>query len=494
MSYCNTEDAQQGIALLGAMIVALVLSLLGATLLNLAGQETVSAGLAGQASVAQQLADAAGELVVAWFHGPRTTASAPQLSPLHVKKNRDKEGAPSFFDAFGRSQFIGTADQPDVRLQSGDPSDNQLLNDPEIGLFRTLTQLGQVEELKVYAPSKPGLLCTVDTTVATNTNPTIRQSIVMQLGALDLPPVKAAVQVGEHLGRFQSGSESPVSVHWGELKVSGDLVLAQVDEIPLRSAMAPITGHTYDEMTPREDRWMEGWIGGTVQVTHVSSEQTQSFPGNLHMDQNPIPGVRLDQWPYEHIKRVAKRFGRYFGIDREGLLYPQGIVEPGRGISPDEVFRSRRSGDQVGLIFIDTLDQTPPRPDNLGVVKLHAPYFEGMAVVQGHVVLAPSGSGESLRVLSPPPIDPRPAEQGHEVVRTPVQLSGMHFNGVLHASGDITIAGNVRVYGAVVAGGTIAPAGAGSSMEVWYDHDLGQGLFRGLPVVYRAPGTWMARY
>lgn len=35
MSYRDVKDRQQGIALLGAMVVALVLSLLGATLLNL---------------------------------------------------------------------------------------------------------------------------------------------------------------------------------------------------------------------------------------------------------------------------------------------------------------------------------------------------------------------------------------------------------------------------------------------------------------------------
>ncbi|MEK6585738.1 MAG: hypothetical protein AABZ24_05275, partial [Nitrospirota bacterium] len=62
MFYWTIKDGQQGIALLGAMIVALMLSLLGVTLLNLAGQEVVSAGLANQASVAQQLADGAGEL------------------------------------------------------------------------------------------------------------------------------------------------------------------------------------------------------------------------------------------------------------------------------------------------------------------------------------------------------------------------------------------------------------------------------------------------
>ena len=60
MSYVHIKDRQQGIALLGAMVVALILSLLGATLLNLAGQETVSAGLASQTVVAHQLADAAG--------------------------------------------------------------------------------------------------------------------------------------------------------------------------------------------------------------------------------------------------------------------------------------------------------------------------------------------------------------------------------------------------------------------------------------------------
>lgn len=489
MLYWNIKNSQQGIALLGAMIVTLMLSLLGVTLLNLAGQEVVSVGLANQASVAQQLADGAGELVVAWFHSPQTTKNLPQLSSLREKRHRDREGTPSFFDASGRSQFVGTADQPDVRLHAGNPSDHQLLNDPETGLFRTMTHLGQVEELKVYAPSKPGLLCTVETTVSTNANPPVKQSILAQLSALDVPPLGAAVQVGHDLGRLQPGSESPVSVHWGGLKVEGDLILAQLDEIPRKSALASVTGQTYDEMTPREDRWMEAWIGGVVQVTQGPSEQAPGFLSNLHVDQNPIPGVRLDQWNYEHLKRVAKRFGRYFAIDREGLLYPQGIVEPGHGLVPDEVFRSHGSGDQQGLIFIDTLDQTAPRLDNLGVVKLQAPYFEGLAVIQGHVALAPAGSGQSINVLSPPQSD-----QGTAIARTPIQLSGMHVQGVLYASGDMTITGRVRVYGAVLAGGSIASAGSGSTLEVWYDHDLSRGLYRGLPVVYRAPGTWMTRY
>lgn len=484
----NTYTGQQGIALLGAMVIVLILSLLATTLLNLAGQETISANAGGQAVVAQQLADAASELVIAWFHDPRSTVATRGITSLREKRNQDAEGDPSFFDAIGRSQFVGTASQPDFHFHAENPSENQTLNDPETGMFRVMRHLGHVEELKVYAPSNPGLLCTVDATIATHTNPPVRQSVSLQLGALDLPPLRAAVQVGTHLGVFQPGSESPVSVHWGDLKVGEDLILKQGGDIPIHSSLIAVTGQGYDETSQREDRWMEAWVGGNVQITQPPSGQTTSLPHNLHEAQNPIPGVRLDQWNYEHLKRLAKRFGRYFGIDRDGLLYPHGVVEPGRGLSPDEVLRSQAPGDHRGLIFIDTLDQTAPRPDNLGILRLRTPYVEGTVVMQGHVVLAPNGVGSSIQALSPP------QDQGNNPARTPVHFSGIHFNGVLYARGNIAVTGRVKLYGAVVAEETITSSGSGGTLEVWYEHDLGQGLFRGLPVVYRAPGTWMARY
>lgn len=485
----NIKVDQRGIALLGAMVIVLVLSVLATTLLNLSGQEAISASAAGQMAVAQQLADASAELVAGWFHDPQSTSAVPAIVSLRARRNHDADGAPSYFDAAGRSQFVGSTGQPDFRLQAGNDSDNRLLNDPENGLFRAMGQLGLVEELKVYAPTDPGLLCTIDTTIATKTNPSVRQSVRMQLGALDLPALKAAVQVGRHLGLVLPGGESPVTVHWGDLKVGETLVLKQAKDLPRKSAIAPITGQGYDEIGQREDRWMEAWVGGDMQLTQPSAQPVTDVPTNLHVGQNPIPGMRFDEWPYERLKRMAKRFGRYFAIDREGLLYPQGIVEPGKGLSPEVALRSGAPGDQLGLIFIDTLDQTAPRSENLGVLKLRAPYLEGAIMMQGHVVLAPNGTGSTIQALSPPT-----SVQGNVVAQTPVHLSGMHLNGVLYASGTITVVGKVKLYGAVVAGETIASSDSGSSLEVWYDHDLGEGLFRGLPIVYRAPGTWMARY
>lgn len=489
MHHRTLTENQQGIALLGAMVIVLLVSILASTLLGLSGQDVVSARAGNQLVVAQQLADAAGELAVAWFHDPQSTGGEPRLGLVREKRQRDAQGGPSFFDPNGRSQFVGTSEQPDVTFLAANPVDERLLNDPEVGAFRAMRHLGHIEEVKVYAPSNPGLLCTVDATITTGTTPSVKQSVLFQMGALNLRPLKAAVQVARHLGEFRQGSESPVKVHWGDLRVGETLVLSHEDDIPTKSAMAMVTGQSYDETAQREDRWVEAWVGGQVLVTQPDPAQGQGLPANIHEEQSPIPGVRLDQWGYEDLKRMAKRFGRYFAIDREGLLYPQGLIEPGRGLSPDEVLKSQVSGDQQGLIFIDTLDQLPPRADNLGVLRVRSPYLEATVVMQGHVQISPSGPGTTIKALSPSSID-----LNGTVVRTAVQLPGIQVNGVLYATGNIMVTGKSKVYGAVVSGGTIAGTDSRSTLEVWYDHDIGQGWFRGLPVVYRAPGTWVAKY
>jgi hypothetical protein len=189
------------------------------------------------------------------------------------------------------------------------------------------------------------------------------------------------------------------------------------------------------------------------------------------------------------LKQLARQHGTYLAIDRDCLLYPSGSVEPGHGVTPDDYLRSRSVGDTRGLIFVDTLDGTAPRSDNLGVVRLNAAYLEAVLVVQGHVIVSPSAPGQSLSVLSPPA-----GGSGTAGSRTSVSLSDIHLNGVLYAFGNITLDRSTRVFGAIAAEGTIATAHPGVTMEVWYDHEMKQGLFRGVPVVMRALGTWMIRY
>jgi hypothetical protein len=141
------------------------------------------------------------------------------------------------------------------------------------------------------------------------------------------------------------------------------------------------------------------------------------------------------------------------------------------------------------LVFIDTIDGQAPREDNMGTLLLETDYVEGLLVVQGHVVCRPRAAGKSVPSLSPP--SPGTVSLG---ARVPVQLSGIHVNGLLYAAGAIRVERSARVYGAIMAGQSVTSIGAGTGIEVWYNADLAQGLFRGLPVVYREPGTWMAKY
>lgn len=479
----------QGMALFGVIVLTLLLSLLSAVLLQLAGQEQLSASAAKDAAVAQHIADAAADMVMAWFHTPQVRP--PQVSAVLNKRHQTSTGSPSFFDPAGRSQFIGTVDRPDLVLNAAKSADDRILNDPVSGLFRSLQDVGTVRSLKVYAPTTPGLLSTVDIAVAPARWPSAQYALSMQLAAIDLPALRAGVQVGGNLGWPQNGQESGALVHWSRLSVGGNLVVQRLEDIPALTALASVSGQGYREVSVREDRWCEVWTGGTVQVMQppVGESQFPPLPLNVHGGQNPTPGVRLDRWGYEQLKQIALRYGTYLVIDRNGLLYPGGVVEVGQGVSPDEYFRSGSAGDARGLIFIDTLDRTAPRPDNLGVLRLSAAYTEATLVVQGHVVLSPSSGGQSLSVLSPP----QPG-QTDSTSRIPVQLSGIHLNGALYAAGDITLDQSTRVFGAVVAEGTIVASTPGATLEVWYNHEMSQGLLRGLPVVLRAPGTWKVRY
>jgi hypothetical protein len=467
---------QQGIAMVGALMVMLVLALISATLLHLSGHESLSATAGRDAAVLQHLAEGAGDLIVGWFHGHHP--ASPEAASILAKRHRNAAGASSFFDAANRSQFVGTAERPDLTLPG---LDGELFN----GIVPAQSVEGRVDSVKVYAPSRPGLLCTVDTTVSLRGTPGLRHSIVMQLAALEVPPIRAAVQAGGDLGVPATRQESPVLVHWGDLKVQHDLVLRKLEAFPAKTASAPITGRSYEEAAQREDRWTEAWIGGQV---HALEASDAGLPANLHVQQQPVPGVHMDSWPYEELKRIAKQHGRYVAIDRDGLLYPQGIVTPGQGVSADELLRSAAVGDQLGYLFIDTLDQTPPRADNLGTVVLRAPYLEGILVVQGHVVLSPQGGGQAVPAITPPLAAPDGTSG-----QVPVQLTGVRLNGVLYVTGNITVHGHVRVFGSVTAEGMIGIGETGATLEVWYNAEHAQGLYRGLPVVYRAPGTWRAK-
>ena len=480
---------ERGHVLLAALALVLILSLLGMASLYLGGQDAMGVRAMRAEKAAQRFADAAADVVVSWFHDP--SATPPVVAAVLAKQQGDEVNGPSFFDAAGRSQFGGTVDHPDLLLDAANPADDRILNEPRPGFPASLRGLGRILSLRVYGPIRPGLLCTMDVTTTTKDQPPAARTIRLQLGAIAIPAVRAAVQIGQALGSLQSGGESPIRVHWGDHRVMGDLTVRRVEDLVLKSKDASVTGLPYDALRQEEDRWAEYRIGGNVVVTNPPPGQSVNLPVplNVHVRQNPSPGVRLDRWDYEQVKNIAHRVGTYYRLDRLGRLHPDGADASDPGFLPSDVLTSDAVGDHRGLVFIDTVDGEAPRADNLGTLLLESDYVEGLLVVQGNVIVRPRGLGQSVSVLSPP-------EEGRTSLgtRIPVQLTGINFNGVLIAAGAITFEQSARLFGALMAGDTVRTSGTSMKVEIWYNSDLAQGLHRGLPVVYRAPGTWQMKY
>lgn len=472
---------------MGVLLLLMILILLSMSAFHLAGQDVPGITGMKEESIAQELADAAGELVVSWFHDPKKTPSS--IAGLLARRQGDSNSGPSFFDAAGRSQFVGTADRPDISLDRANLDDDRILNSSSSGFGNSLLALGRLEQMKLYAPSQPDLLGTLEVTASTVGRRPLSRTIRFQIGALNIPAIRSAVQTAQPLGVFQPGGEAPVLVHWGDIRVLGDLTINKVDDLIVKNETAAVTGQTYESMGRLEDRWTDYWIGGTVEMLTPPASETPVIPVNVHLRQHPTPGVRLDHWDYDLLKRIAIQHGSYYRLDRNGRLHQLGEPDSDPGLLPSDVLKSAAVGQSRGLVFIDTVDGEVPRPDNLGTLILDTDYLEALLVVQGHVQLRPTDSGRSIPVLSPSP-------EGLDSLgsRIPVTLSGIHFNGVLYAAGAISIERPVRFYGAVITTEALVASNQGVLLEVWYNADLGKGNFRGLPVVYRMPGTWQLMY
>lgn len=472
-----------GAALVGALAVTLVVSLLGSVSFRLATQEVESIKATRDDAVVKHLAEAGIDLAVQLFHDPKLAAADPGTQVLQ-KRFDLPDGGPSFFDAEGRSQFRGGASSPDLIYDSANPLHDRLLNDPQVGWVRSLRGLGRILRFKLYGPSHPGHLCTAEVTAVGGTG--LKRTIAVQLATGRIPAIRAGVQITGNGIAPESTRGLPVWLHWGDLKIRGDARLAKIEDLPAKSILAPVNALSYADMFRREDRWLNILIGGAAAFLPSTASPPPVVPSHLRMRQDPLPGLKEDSWKYDQLKKHAMVYGEYYSRERDGLLYRDGRIEPGLGVSLDSVMRSDAVGDHKGVVFIDTLDQQPPRPDNLGTLIVETEYAEGVFVVNANLRIKPKGSGRAVPVLSPP------SEENLGLgTRVPVELQGIHLSGVLAVSGDLLFEGRPRLFGALMTGGQVIADGAGAGpLELWTDFELRYGLVRGIPLVFVAPGTW----
>ena len=110
------NSCERGHVLLAALMLIFLLGVVSMTSLYPAGQDGPDVSAMREDKLAQQLADGAADVVMSWFHDPSATPMV--VAGLLAKRQGDHRGGPSFFDVAGRSQFVGTADRPDILLDA----------------------------------------------------------------------------------------------------------------------------------------------------------------------------------------------------------------------------------------------------------------------------------------------------------------------------------------------------------------------------------------
>ena len=117
----------KGHVLLAALMLIVLLGITGMTSLYLAGQDGPGVSAMkednARATVGRWCGRCRDELV---SRSERHTGIA--LLDYSPSAKGDLASGPSFFDVAGRSQFVGTADRPDILLDAANQADNQTLN------------------------------------------------------------------------------------------------------------------------------------------------------------------------------------------------------------------------------------------------------------------------------------------------------------------------------------------------------------------------------
>jgi len=475
------DRADQGGALVLVLLLLLLFTLLGAAVVRMGHNEMEQGGLQVAQQEAGYLAESGIELAAGWFARPETFAgmmvpsASPCLAPARVqellaKRCRHQNGLASFLTDDGTSQFQGGQDVPDGSISL---TASSILPTP-IAMAD-----GGTIEVVLFGPTTPGAICTVQATgrMAGGASRMIRA----ELYETAVPTLTAAAAAGT-----PGAAVGPVRIHWGRLRYEGDGRLpADPEEVPVLTPLAPIDGQSYDGpdyLDGRLDQWMDVTIGGRLLApmgdAAADLATLERWAGRSNVRIGTAAPTDGNSWNYPALKRLVRRFGRYYTTDRDGRLYRNGLPP---ALEADAVF-----GDDGGdasepdaVLFIDTIDSQPPRSGpggNLPVITLSRSIGHHLAYIGADLVLAPSaGSVDTLTV-------PSPLADGGVV-----ELEGVSFSGGFFVAGRLTVVRDSRLFGAVYATGGFEGT---EQLELWYDRRLGTGVWPDWPVVSMMPGSW----
>ncbi len=455
---------ERGAGFLVLLFMLLVLSFLSVSVLETTTEDRQMALLLHRERVMTDLAESGLEIGVSLLNrgGPippdatvrdSGICSLAKREDFFKRRCADSAGHPSFVNGLGSSQFGGTPLLPDFEWVIA----SKTLGDTTIP--------GANISLRISAPTLSGGIARLESDVGDSggNRRASRAEVIQSPWPVPIPAVESWEGTSFPL---------PLRVHWGDTWIHGDADLgASVTAIPAKSASAPIGAEVYSP-GGMEDRWMDIFVSGTIVSPSGAAGLT-----NVHQGE---AGLHASAWSYEALKAFARSYGKIYVPDLSGFLHEPGDAA---AYAPNDLLGPLYNGGGSGFVFIDTLDESPPKADgsNLGTITLTSDYMEAHLYVAGNIVLSP-GAGRPLDVLSPPD----PEESRDPAARIPVVLEGIHFHGAIFAEGNIVVSRPSRQFGAIAARKGIR---LDSEYELWFDWDLDTGDIPGIPRLIIYPGS-----
>lgn len=252
------------------------------------------------------------------------------------------------------------------------------------------------------------------------------------------------------------------SVHWGPVISAGNITAGQ-NSVHCDDATGAVCG--FADMGGY-DPWWSLDATGTIDITGLTPPYQPNYninPGSLKTPQT------LSSTQKDELKKYSQDTGQYYvycSID--GLLHKGN--SSGMPTGAGDSFQNLTNGKSHDMMYVDigaispSCNPTTPAAPTFSVGGGGGYYTNSNIILNGTFSISGSGGTTDITAQNPGQVD---AEQPG------TKTLGVHFNGLLYTTGNFDSGGNPVVYGAVIAEGGFIGSG---TPDIWYNRNLVNGL------------------
>lgn len=331
---------------------------------------------------------------------------------------------------------------------------------------------GEVVELKITKPGNSAPSGTIG--VIKSRGRTLRgveKTIYVYITASS-PLISPQAAIISKIDTYFNGNVRP---HWGEVWSLGPTDLQNFNKSSLNLyvdtsdpgwTVARTNAHFY-RTSGGHTYYMDGTKDGTdvlpnpiLENPNENSAYASEYDGRFLQNQNLI----FPEYDYDVYKTLALQRGEYYSTDASGNIYRNGVETIENRVNADTEFFGASPNGLLRLVFIDTIDGTPPAIDgsNLANISIqgNSPHFRGLIYFAANINTTGMGNSPNVSVLDPDGFSEN--------------LTKLWVDGVVYISGQWITAGNPKIYGSVIVEREIT---GGGTPDVYYNSRLADGLY-----------------